>query len=107
MGPHFRFLDHRLNMAARRGAQATEEWGAALFQMVVSWATGAPPSDPAALAAVKADCRIRGPLGGYVNQLWATLAVLGALLAGCVALGWCRCGCCCCGPGTKPVPSMR
>lgn len=91
-----KYLDQRLNMASKRGELVTEQWGRAAFDLITGWATGAPPSDPDNFAAVKADCRIRGPLGGYTGQLWATLGVLITLVAACNTAGCChRRGCCC------------
>ena len=98
------YLDHRLNMAAQRGVAATDQWGLAIFDMITNWATGAPPSDPANFAGVKADCPIADRLGGYVTQLWALLLGLVGAVATCVVMGCCRC---CCGGGGKQVPELR
>ena len=94
-------FDQRLNMAARRGSDATEQWGLAVFDLITMWATGREPSHRENYAAVRADCRIRGPLGGYVNQLWAMLLALCVLVGACIMLGWCRRRCCCCAGGSK------
>ena len=90
-------FDQRLNMASQRGPEVAERWGRAAFDLITEWATGRPPSDSANYAEVRARCPIRGPLGGYINQLAVTLLVACALIATCVLLGWCRRLCCCCG----------